>query len=363
MKELGAPAGRSAYAEAVEVERLVAGTRRQLAMLLGVADPNRIIFTSNATDSLNLALHGTLSRGDHVVTTTVEHNSVLRPLRHLQLQRGVGVTYVECNERGRVDPAAIEAAITPKTRLIAMTHASNVTGTIQPVEQVGELAAERRLLFLVDAAQTLGHLPVQVDDTHCSLMAGPCHKGLLGPLGLGFLYVAPGTEHLLESVRQGGTGTVSESDRQPESLPDKYESGNLNVPAIVGLGAGLDYLDSTGVGKLRQEYHSLTSRLLEGLLGTAGITVHGPPDAEHRVGVVSISVSGYDPQEVASVLDSAFRIQVRGGLHCAPLVHRAIGTFDRGGTVRFSTGPFNTIGQIERAIDAVREIATAGVAS
>jgi cysteine desulfurase family protein len=338
---------------------MIAETRRRLAGLLGVADHTRIVFTSNATDSLNLALYGSLAEGDHVVTTTMEHNSVLRPLRHLESRLGIETTYVGCGPRGVVDPLAIAAAVRPNTRLIAMTHASNVTGSIQPVDQVGQIAAERNLLFLVDAAQTLGHWPCHVPDIRCSLLAAPCHKGLLGPLGLGLLYVADGVDKRLRSIRQGGTGSISESDRQPEFLPDKYESGNLNVPAIAGLNAGLEYLLAKGLDKLRRQLHGLASRLSEGVAKIPGVTVHGAAESAARVGVISISVEDYDPQEAAGILDASFRIQVRGGLHCAPLAHRTLGTFERGGTVRFSVGPFSTTEHIDAAVAAVGEIASA----
>ena len=357
MKELGAPAGRSTYAEAVEVERLIADTRRQVAALLGANDPRRIVFTANATDSLNLAIHGSLAPGDHVITTVAEHNSVLRPLSSAENRLGIETTYVGCDGCGIVDPDEIQGAVRPNTRMIVLTHASNVTGSIQPVEQVGRIAADRGLLFLVDAAQTLGHWPVDVAEIGCSMLAAPGHKGLLGPLGLGLLYLAPGVEQQLQDVRQGGTGTISESARQPDSMPDKYEAGNHNVPAILGLHAGLAYIASVGLSQLQDQQRSMMALLLEGFQSLAEVTIHARPDADHQVGVASISVSGYDPQEVASILDSAFRIQVRSGLHCAPEMHRSLGTLDSGGTVRFSLGPFNNADQIQLGIDAVRQLA------
>ena len=358
MCEIGAPAGRSAYAEATDVERLIAETRGQLAEIIAADDPQRIIFTFNATDSLNLAIHGTLDAGDHVVTSVLEHNSVLRPLRRAT-GGGVEVTHVGCNASGWVDPREVEAAIRPNTRMIVLTHASNVTGVVQACEEVGQIAQQNKVLFLVDASQTAGHWPIDVSELGCSYLAAPGHKGLLGPLGVGLLYIAPGLEHQLRCTRQGGTGTRSDSDEQPETLPHKYESGNHNVPGILGLRAGLQYIREHGVEALRQLQQALTARLLDGLRELELVTVVGSADPSDRVGVVSVSVAGYDPQEVAGMLDAAYRIQVRSGLHCAPLTHRALGTSDGGGTVRLSLGPFNTNEDIDLAIHAIAELTEA----
>jgi cysteine desulfurase/selenocysteine lyase len=337
-RELGAPAGRSVYRQAAEVERMVLDTRRQAAQLIGAEDPSRLVFGSNGTDALNLALHGVLRPGDHVVTTVAEHNSVLRPLRYLEDRREVSVTRVRCDAVGLVDPDDIRAAIEPRTRLIVMTHASNVTGTLQPVEEVGRLARERELLYLVDAAQSVGHVPVNVRWIGASLLATSGHKGLMGPLGSGLLYIAPGVERQLEPLRQGGTGTQSLDDRQPAMLPDKYESGNLIVPAIVGLGAGVAYLQKRGLDAVRRHELRLTSLLVDGLRGIAGVTVYGPVAAEQRVGVVTVSVQGYEPQVLSAMLDAVYHIQTRAGAHCAPLMHAALGTLGQGGAVRFCLG-------------------------
>ncbi|MCY2995764.1 MAG: aminotransferase class V-fold PLP-dependent enzyme [Planctomycetota bacterium] len=360
-RELGAPAGRSVYRQAAEVERLVLDTRRQVAELIGAEDPSRVVFTCNGTDALNLALHGLLRPGDHVVTTVAEHNSVLRPLRYLEDQRRVSVTRVRCNATGWVDVDDIRDAITPRTRLIAMVHASNVTGALQPVEDVGRLARERGLLYLVDAAQSVGHVPVNVRWIGASVLATSGHKGLLGPLGSGLLYIAPGVEQQLEPLRQGGTGSQSLDDRQPRMLPDKYESGNLNVPAIVGLGAGIAYLRKRGLDEVRRHAMQLTQLLVDGLRGIAGVTVYGPLKAEQRVGVVTVTINGYEPQVLAAMLDASYGVQTRAGAHCAPLMHAALGTLNLGGAVRFSLGAFSTEAEIMLAIRAVAEIAaTAG---
>jgi cysteine desulfurase / selenocysteine lyase len=360
-RHLGVAAGRSAYREANEVERMIEQTRRQLAAWIGAPQPQRIIFTCNGTDSLNLALHGLLRPGDHVVSSVVEHNSVLRPLRHLEQTRDVRVTRVACDAQGVVDPDDVQAAIRPATRLITLIHASNVTGALQPIEQVAQIAKNHQVLLLVDGAQSVGHLPVDVQSLGADLLAAPGHKALLGPLGTGFLYVGPGVEPILLPVRQGGTGTQSEQDLQPDSLPDRYEVGNHNVPGILGLGAGLAFLQQQGIETLRHHEQSLTERLLDGLRELPGVTLHGPTDLERRVGVVSVTVDGWEPQELAMTLDTACRIQARAGFQCAPLLHRAIGTASRGGTVRFSLGVFNTQQHVDAAVRAVSELAAAAM--
>ena len=292
-----------------------------------------------------------------MITTESEHNSVLRPLRELERRCGVELSIAACDGQGIVDPGSIRQAIRSRTRLIAMLHASNVTGAVQPVAEVGRIASEHGLLFLVDAAQTVGHLPLDVQSWNIDLLAAPGHKGLLGPLGTGFLYIAP---HILEQVRpirHGGTGTRSESEHHPESYPEGFEAGNLNVPGIVGLRAGATFIAEQGWERLRRQEKQLTETLLEGLKGIPHVSVLGPADADRRLGVVSISVEGYDPQEVAAMLDAAHGIQVRSGLHCAARIHARLGTLARGGAVRFSSGPFNTVDQISCAIEAVAGIA------
>jgi cysteine desulfurase / selenocysteine lyase len=360
-RQLGAPSARSAYREANEADRLMEQTRRGLADLIGVQQSHCVLFTSNGTDSLNQALHGLLRPGDHVVTSVVEHNSVLRPLRYLEQTRDVRVTRVGCDGRGIIDPDDVQSAIQPTTRLIALIHASNVTGALQPVEAVGRIAKQREILLLVDAAQSLGHVPVDVRALGVDLLAAPGHKALLGPLGTGLLYVAPGVERHLSPLRQGGTGTQSEQDVQPDSLPDRYESGNHNLPGIIGLGAGLAYLQQHGIDALRRHEQMLTAKLLAGLRELTGVTVYGPSELEQRVGVVGITVDGWEPQALATALDTAFRVQVRAGLQCAPLMHRALGTASRGGTIRFSLGPMNTTEHIDAAVQAIAELAAAAM--
>jgi cysteine desulfurase family protein len=383
LRENGAPAGRSAYRQATEVEGIIASARTAVARLIGAADGRQIIFTSNGTDALNLAIHGLLHSGDHAICTAADHNSVLRPLRHLKERGQIEVTRVPCNTVGWVDPDDVRRALRSNTRLVAMTHVSNVTGTIEPVAEVGQIVRQHGARFLVDAAQSLGHLPMDAEKLHADLLAAPAHKGLLGPLGTGLLYIRPKVESELQSVRQGGTGTRSDEDRQPDSLPDKFESGNHNVPGLVGLAAALQWLDgfaeplplagegrATGIAAIYNHEQQLAARLASGFQQIPGVTLHGPQKKATEatnpavgtpatLGVVSISIEGYDPQEAAAALDANFGVQVRAGLHCAPLIHKAMGTIQRGGTVRFSIGAFNTEEQIDAAIAAVEKIAKA----
>ena len=356
-RENGAPAGRSAYHDATHAEWIVGHARGQLADLIRAESPSNIVFTFNGTDSLNLAIHGLLKSGDHVVTSVVEHNSVLRPLKHLEQTRGIRVTRVDCDGQGRVNPDDIEKAITSKTRLVAIIHASNVTGVIQPVEEIGRIARQHGLIYLVDAAQTAGHLPINVGQMGAHLLAAPGHKSLLGPLGTGFLYIAQDAVDLLQPLRQGGTGTQSEQDIQPSGTPEKFESGNHNVAGLAGLAAGLELIRSKGVSTLREHQQRLTSMLLDGLSELSGVTTHGPSDEDERVGVVSLTMAGYDPQEIASLLDTEYAIQIRAGIHCAPLIHERLSTGRRGGTARVSIGPFNTEEQVETTIRAIGEVA------
>ncbi len=355
-RRVGAAVGRGAYAESVEVQSVVNRCRQRAAELLGAEDRSRIIFTFNGTDSLNLALHGLLKPGDHAVTSTIEHNSVLRPLRYLSEYGGVEVTHVEPDAAGRVDPARVREAIRPETRLVAIVHASNVSGVVQPIAEIGEVAREAGAQFLVDAAQTAGHLPIDLRSLPIDLLACPGHKGLLGPLGTGLLYLRPGVEEHLKSVRQGGTGTVSEEDRQPEGLPDKYESGNHNAAGLYGLEAGLAWLQERTVAEIHRHCEELTARFCEGAASLEGVTLHGVRESNPNVGVVSVTAAGWEPQVLAATLDEHFGIQTRAGLHCAPGAHRHLGTFDDGGSVRFSFGPFTTGEEIDAAVEALREV-------
>ena len=359
-RHVGVAAGRGSYQEAENVARTIQRARTNIAKLAGASSGNQIVFTSNCTDSLNLVLHGLLRADDHVITSVAEHNSVLRPLATLKSDRHVATTQVRTDSQGRIDLDELRSAMTAKTKLIALTHASNVTGTLQPIAEVGRLAQEHEVRFLVDAAQTLGHVPIDVTSWQVDFLAAPGHKGLLGPLGTGLLYIAPGLEAELSSMRQGGTGTQSERAEQPEQLPAKYESGNLNVPGLVGLDAGVSYVQEHGLDR-KTAPQSLAKLLVEQLSSIRRVRWYGTADTGRGVGIVSFTVEGYDASEVASMLETAGRVQVRAGLHCAPEMHRALGTLAVGGTVRVSCGHFNTAAQIDRVVELVGTLASSAV--
>ena len=356
-REIGAPNGRSGYSEALASNRIVERARRGGADLIGAVDPNQVIFANNGTDALNLAIRGLVRPGDHVVTTVCDHNSVLRPLRALGEQAGVAVSYVPCDSFGFVSPDDVRAAFRHNTRLVAVIHASNVTGAIQPIEAIGTIVREHGAFYLVDAAQSLGHVPLDVSRFPVDLVAAPGHKGLLGPLGTGVLYIRPGVERELEPLRYGGTGTQSDEDRQPDVLPDKYEPGNHNLIGLAGLAAACDFLKQETIAAVQAHHDELVSRLLDGLRDAPGLTIHGPQTAASRTSVVSITVEGYEPQELAAVLEASHRIQCRAGLHCAPRMHAALGTTAGGGTVRLSPGYFTTLDQIDAVVSAINEVA------
>ena len=346
--------GRSGHALARAAQSTVADTRRRLATLFGVADPSRIAFALNATDAINQALWGLLEPGDRVVTSGVEHNAIVRPLVALA-ERGVIVRRVRSAPDGSLDLDDLRAALAEApTRLVAMTHASNVVGTILPIAEAARLARERGALFLLDAAQTAGVLPIDVATLGVDLLAFPGHKGLLGPTGTGGLYVGPGIT--LRPLRYGGTGTRSEDERQPLEMPESLEAGTVNTVGIAGLGAALGYLESVGVGAIREHEARLTARLLAGLREVPGVTIYGPADSDRQVATVSINLDGYEPVDIGAALDAAFAIATRPGLHCAPVAHRTIGTFPSG-TVRLAPGPFTTEDEIDAVVAALGALA------
>ena len=270
----------------------------------------------------------------------------------------MAVAHVGCNAEGIVAVDDVVRALNSKTKFVVVTHASNVTGALQPIAEIGAELRRRDITFVVDAAQTVGELPFTVEELSCDLLAASGHKGLLGPLGTGVLYVRPGVESRLMSIRTGGTGSQSNSTLQPKTMPDKFEAGNLNVPGIVGLGAGARWLLARGAASVRERSLRQMDRLAAGLAELSGVRLFGPREVSRRVGVVSLSIDGYDPQEAAAVLAGGFGIESRAGLHCAPLMHKALGTDASGGTLRLSVGPFTTEAHIDAALDALRSLAT-----
>ena len=355
-RENGRPVGRGATDAAQDVQQAVDRCRFRAAQLLGATAKEQIAFTFNCTDSLNLVLHGLLRPGEHVISTVGEHNSVLRPLRQLERLRGVEVSLVGIDDLGSVDSEDVRAAIKPNTRLIVLQHASNVTGIIQPVADVGRIAREHGLLFLVDAAQTAGHLPVDVAQMQADFVACSGHKGLLGPLGTGLLYVAPGRESLVEPLRQGGTGSRSEQETQPEWMPDRFESGNHNAPGLIGLDAALGFLAERTIAAIRAHELQLSQLLAQQLAELPGFKVYSSVDRTRQTGVTSIASDVLPSDELSTILSQHFRIDTRSGLHCAPGIHRRLGTLERQGTVRISFGWSSTIEQVEAVVAALRQI-------
>ena len=356
-QELGASAGRGAYREAVAAGEMLAACRGRIARLIHAEEPRRIIFTLNCTEALNLALRGMLRPGDHVVTTRFEHNSILRPLHELAAI-GIETTYVPVDRAtGRVDADEMRGSLRPNTRLVALQHGSNVTGTLQPVEEVGRLCREREITFLVDAAQSLGHIPVDVRALGIDLLAFPGHKALMGPLGTGGLYIRPGLEAQLRPLMAGGTGSISELPTQPEFMPDKYESGSHNSIGLVGLGAAAAWVLERGVESLRRHEVALCQRFLDGVANIDGLMLYGPRDVEQRVGVFSVRVEGMEPSEMSAVLESEFDILTRSGIHCAPWAHDTLGTHADGGATRLSFGAFTTEAEVDACVEALAAVA------
>lgn len=353
LRNCSANPGRSAHGMAVVAARIIFQARENIGKLFHIADPERIIFTPNATGALNLAILGMLEPGDRCVTTSMEHNSVIRPLHYLS-QKGVMVAKVEAARDGSIDARAMAAAIDSRTRLVVVTHASNVVGTISPIAEIISLAHERGVPVLVDAAQTAGSVPIDVRALGVDLLAAPGHKGLYGPQGTGFLYIAPGLD--VEPILFGGTGSRSDLETMPDFAPDRYEAGTQNTPGIAGLGAGVEFLLERGVERVRMHEVSLVRRLMDGLAKIEGLTLYGPRDPERKTGVVLFTLDGIDPAEIGDRLDAEFEIAVRVGVHCAPQAHRTLGTFPLGG-VRMSPGFFNTDAEIDQAVDAVCRIA------
>jgi len=343
--------GRSGHSMSMKTGEAVYEARKAAAEFLGAEDPSCIIFTLNATDSLNLAIKGSLKPGDHVVTTSMEHNSVLRPLKALEKQ-GVGTTVVYGDRQGRMDSRAIESAIRPETAMIICTHASNVMGTILPVEEIGEIAEKHGLRYLIDASQSAGAMEVNVNHLNADLVAMPGHKGLLGPLGTGLLHVKPGCH--LTTIKEGGTGTMSRDLRQPEELPERYESGTLNAPAIIGLGASIRTVRRLGWQTIRNHEMGLIRRLEEKLRNMDQVIVYGPESLEEKTGITAFNIVNRDCEEVGEELNR-YGIAVRAGFHCAGLAHKTIGTAETG-CVRISVGPGNTLREMDATAEAIRRI-------
>ena len=364
-RDCGASAGRGAYAEAKACGETIAACRARVAEVINAEGPERIVFTLNCTEALAIGIRGVLNtaEGGHAVTTTMDHNSVLRPLNALAEQTALEVTFVPADGRtSLIDPDDIRKALRPSTKLICVVHASNVTGGLQPVVEVAAIARQAGVPCLIDAAQSVAHVPIDVQAWGADMVAFPGHKGLMGPLGTGVLYVRPGFEAELPTMKEGGTGTISERPVQPQTMPDKYEVGSHNAIGLAGLLAGVEWILRRGVAQLRRHDRSLCEAFLAETDGAEGLTVYGPRDLDDRTGVFSVSVAGDGPKALAGELERRFGILTRPGIHCAPLAHETIGTFPEG-TCRLSFGAFTTLEDVEYAAAALRELAVAAVGS
>lgn len=358
VQQAGNP-GRAGHRMAAAAERMVDQLRSRLVRMFEADDPGRIAFAMNATDALNMAIKGTVQPGDHVITTALEHNSVSRPLQGLAGAGTIELTRLPLTGDGFIDPDAVAAAFQPNTRLVACTHCSNVLGTIQPIADIGRITRERDAILLIDAAQSAGVLPISMREMHIDLLAVTGHKSLLGPTGTGALLV--GSRAAPRPWREGGTGADSVHPVQPETFPHRLEAGTPNSVGLAGLLAGLDEVEQRTLGAILDHERSLVTRLRNALLDDDRFRVFGSADAARRAGVLSFTLKGFEPQEIASILDESFDIAVRAGLHCAPYVHAALGTAPAG-TTRVSVGPYNTPDEIDALVAALKQIADSALA-
>lgn len=356
MREVGASPGRGGYGRSLEASRLLMTVREAVARLVNAADAERIIFTHNATAALNQAVMGALTPGDHVITSVMEHNSLLRPLRLLE-QSGVLLSVVPADAQGLVDPAEVRRAVRAETRLFAFSHVSNVTGGMQPLDALADIAREVGCLLLVDAAQSAGVLPLDMQAMGIDLLAAPGHKGLMGPQGTGFLALSPRVT--LRPLLVGGTGASSEQELQPVRYPEGFEAGTHNLPGIAGLGAAIGVLLQAGVATVGNHERSLAEAVRSRLEHLPGLQLYGPRESRRRSGLLSLTIKGRDPAELAFFLDREYDIATRAGLHCAPHAHRAIGSYPAG-TLRVSPGWFTTMQDMDIFCEALTAIVEKG---
>lgn len=351
----GVSPGRSGYDLAIEAGNVVEDTRKMLAGFFNGKDHKRLIFSLNSTDALNLAISGLLEPGDHAITTTLEHNSVLRPLYHMSYYNNVEVDYISFDKKGFVNPDDFKAKIKKNTKLIVLNHASNVLGTIQPAKEIGKICKEHGIIFLIDASQTAGKISVDAKELNADVIAFTGHKSLLGPVGVGGLYVKDHVE--IKHTRAGGTGVKSAVRHHLDEYPHRLEYGTMNVLGIAGLYAGIKWLLDKGVDKIHADEMELTHQFVHGLNKINNIITYCTDDLNNHIGVVSFNIKGLESVNTGTILDGEYNIACRAGLQCAPLVHEQIGTDKIHGTVRVGFGPFNTVNHVEKALKAIQEIA------
>lgn len=345
-------AGRGAHNASMGASRMLFDTRKKLAELFGGNNPAQVVFTSNSTESLNMALKGLLNPWDHVITTQLEHNSVLRPLYELE-DKGVELTILNSDAKGRICYEDFEKEIKKNTKMIVCTHGSNLTGNLTDIRRVGEIARSHGLLFVVDASQTAGVFPIRVEEMKIDVLCFTGHKGLLGPQGTGGMYVREGV--IIRPLKTGGSGVQTYSRTHPSQMPTALEAGTLNAHGLAGLDAALDYLKDTGINVIRKKEQELMWYFYQKVLEIPGITVYGDFDSQERCPIVSLNVKDYDSSEVSDFLFTEYGISTRPGAHCAPLLHQAMGT-EKQGAVRFSFSHYNTIEEIDIAVQALKEL-------
>lgn len=354
INNIGGNVGRGTYESSYAAGEVVYTTREMLSDMFGFSNPLNVVFTPNITTSLNMIIKGLFKSGDHVIVSSMEHNAVMRPLTNLS-KKGILFDRTQCNPDGTLDPIKVEALIRPETKAVIMTHGSNVCGTLLPVEKVGEICRKHGLYFIMDSAQTAGVLDIDFHKLNLSILAFTGHKGLMGPQGIGGFLIAPELVTQMEPLIEGGTGSLSESEEQPVFMPDRYESGTLNIPGIYGLNASLKFINEVGIHNIHNKEKELTKRFLEEVLSMSNVQVIGLKGTENRTSVVSLNFPKHDNSEIAFRLDKEFGIMTRVGLHCAPSAHRTLGTMPEG-TVRFSPGYFNTPEDIEYTLSAINKI-------
>lgn len=353
--EIGANSGRSGHQRSVQSARIVYETRQRLADLFNLQDPLRVVFTLNVTESINLVLNGLLKSGDHVITTSMEHNAAMRPLRYLESQ-GVELSIIPCAPTGELDPNDIKKILKAHSKLVVINHASNIVGTVQSIREIGRITRENGLLMLIDAAQTAGSNPIDMEAELIDLLAFTGHKSLYGPMGTGGLAIGERVDiNQFKPLKMGGTGSHSEFEEQPNFLPDKFESGTLNVIGLAGLNASLKWIQSIGVINIQSREQTLCQQLIDGLQTVPGVTVFGTKNAKYQTAVISFTIENIDNALAGEMLDEQYGILCRVGLHCAPSAAKTIHAFPHG-TIRFSLGFFNTEDEIDDAVTSVQEI-------
>lgn len=346
-------AGRGVHEAALDAGRILWDTRSRLADLFHCESPSRIAFTANATEALNIAIKGLLQPGEHAITTALEHNSVLRPLYEME-EKGVAISLIESDDKGNIKLDKLEKAITDKTKAIICTHASNVTGNILPIREIGEIAKKHHLLFIVDASQTAGIVPINVEETGIDILCFTGHKGLLGPQGTGGIYVREGIQ--IRPLKSGGSGIQSFRKKHPDMMPTALEAGTLNIHGIAGLGAAVSYIQQEGMDKIRQQEMDLMWHFYEQVKSVPGIHIYGDFEAKERCSIISLNIKNFDSSQVSDILYEDYGIATRAGAHCAPLMHEALGTVEQG-CVRFSLSHFNTMDEVDQAVHALKELA------